>query len=430
MNKLLNGKRVKQHSSKFKKIRRFKVHYQITIDYTIIFKSIFLFILNIIFYILSHNTTINNFPNFNFHKNNNNDIENYDWVKNAKEIIDKQLSIFKGNKNGYLKNDAKKVKKDYFSLLEYSKDNNPLMNLEIKENLKDKLGKNLKKDFNIVKNIFILDTFNFGNQIAAFNNLINYCEILGIKKIFLNSESHWLIKNDIKTNNIHISLLSRDKIQCESEVTYCGHLYPDFYYPMAFKPKRRSLLLKDEIKNNLPKIEIDKNDLYIYIRSGDSFKNHGNEYTPAPYCFYQKVLNNFKFNKIFIISMDDKSPIIGKLLSDYPQIQHQLNSLENDIATLINAYNLVNSVSSFTQATISFNDNLINLFEYEVYKIEASILHFHYDIDILNRKFNIYRMTPSENYLDKMYRWLNTDEQRNLLFEEKCINDFNKTSYN
>ena len=128
--------------------------------------------------------------------------------------------------------------------------------------------------------------------------------------------------------------------------------------------------------------------------------------------------------------MDDKSPIIGKLLSDYPQIQHQLNSLENDIATLINAYNLVNSVSSFTQATISFNDNLINLFEYEVYKIEASILHFHYDIDILNRKFNIYRMTPSENYLDKMYRWLNTDEQRNLLFEEKCINDFNKTSYN
>ena len=204
MNKLLNGKRVKQHSSKFKKIRRFKVHYQITIDYTIIFKSIFLFILNIIFYILSHNTTINNFPNFNFHKNNNNDIENYDWVKNAKEIIDKQLSIFKGNKNGYLKNDAKKVKKDYFSLLEYSKDNNPLMNLEIKENLKDKLGKNLKKDFNIVKNIFILDTFNFGNQIAAFNNLINYCEILGIKKIYLNSESHWLIKNDIKTNNIHI----------------------------------------------------------------------------------------------------------------------------------------------------------------------------------------------------------------------------------
>jgi hypothetical protein len=71
----------------------------------------------------------------------------------------------------------------------------------------------LKKDFNKVKYIYYLDTFNFGNQIVAFNNLINYCEILGIKNIYLNSESNWYIKNDINTNKIHISLLSQDKIQ-------------------------------------------------------------------------------------------------------------------------------------------------------------------------------------------------------------------------
>ena len=261
----------------------------------------------------------------------------------------------------------------------------------------------------MVKNIYILDTFNFGNQIVAFNNLINYCEILGIKNIYLNSESNWYIKNDINNNKIHISLLSQDKIQCSSQETYYGQLYPDFYNLIIFKPKRRSLILKDEIKNNLPKIKINKEDLYIYIRAGDSFKSHGNEY---------------------IISVDDKSPIIGKLLIDYPYIKHQLNSLDNDIAILINAHNLVNAVSSFTQATISFNDNLINLFEYEVYKIEASLLDFHYDIDKLNKKFNIYRMKPSERYFRKMYRWLNTEEQRNLLFKEKCINDFNKTLYN
>ena len=100
-----------------------------------------------------------------------------------------------------------------------------------------------------------------------------------------------------------------------------------------------------------------------------------------------------------------------------------------DIALFINAYNFVNSVYSFTQATISFNDNLENLFDYEVYKIIASILHFHYDIDKLNKRFNVYRMKPSENYLRKMYNWKNTDEQRRLLFEEKCINDFNITKY-
>ena len=288
----------------------------------------------------------------------------------------------------------------------------------------------MKKDFNKVKYIYYLDTFNFGNQIVAFNNLINYCEILGIKNIYLNSESNWYIKNDINTNKIHISLLSQDKIQCNSPDIYCGQLYPDFYSLIIFKPKRRSLILKNEIKNNLPKIKINKEDLYIYIRAGDSFRTHGNEYTPAPYCFYQKIINNFKFNNIFIITVDDKSPIIGKLLIDYPYIKHQLNSWDKDISILINAYNLVNAVSSFTQATISFNDNLINLFEYEVYKIEASLLHYHYDIDKLNKKFNIFRMKPSERYFRKMYRWLNTDEQRKLLFEEKCTNDFNKTLYN
>ena len=100
-----------------------------------------------------------------------------------------------------------------------------------------------------------------------------------------------------------------------------------------------------------------------------------------------------------------------------------------DIALLINAYNFVNSVSSFTQATISFNNNLENLFDYEIYKIVASILHFHYDIDKLNKRFNVFRMKPSENYFRKMYRWRNTDDQRKLLLEEKCINDFIKTIY-
>ena len=46
-------------------------------------------------------------------------------------------------------------------------------------------------------------------------------------------------------------------------------------------------------------------------------------------------------------------------------------SLEKDIASLIYAYNLVNAFSSFSQVAISFNDNLINLFEYEIYKINS-----------------------------------------------------------
>ena len=202
-----------------------------------------------------------------------------------------------------------------------------------------------------------------------------------------------------------------------------------FFFPIIIKSERRSLILKEEIKRNLPKIKVNKDDLYIYIRSGDSFKIGGNHYPPSPYCFYQKVIDNFKFNDIYLVSQDDKSPIIGKLLTDYPKIKHKLNSKEIDIATLMNAYNFVNAVSSFSLAAITFNDNLINLFEYEQYQLGQAIIHFHYDIDKLDRIFNIYRMKPSDEYYVKMFAWENTDEQRKLLFEENCKYDFIKTKY-
>ena len=77
--------------------------------------------------------------------------------------------------------------------------------------------------------------------------------------------------------------------------------------------------------------------------------------------FMRKLLGTkFKFNDIYIISVDNKSPVIEKLLKNFPNIKHKLNPIKLDIAMLVNAYNLANSVSSFTQAAISFNDNLEN----------------------------------------------------------------------
>ena len=124
-----------------------------------------------------------------------------------------------------------------------------------------------------------------------------------------------------------------------------------------------------------------------------------------------------------------KIPIIEKLLTDYPKIKHKFNPRDLDLAALMNAYNLLNSVSSFSLAAINFNDNLINLFEYEFYLLREKINHFHYDIDLLDRRFNIYRMKPSEEYFRKMYAFENTDEQRKLLFEENCKYDIIKTKY-
>ena len=147
-----------------------------------------------------------------FNNNNNN------WMKkNMTEFIINYFSSFKGNYNKRVSEDIITLKK-YFSFKVIIKKGNLTLNLETKEKLKNELKINTQKDFNLIKNIFISKTIFFGNEIVAFNNLIYYCEILGIKNIYLNSQIYWLIKNDIITDKIHISLISPNNINCNSMI--------------------------------------------------------------------------------------------------------------------------------------------------------------------------------------------------------------------
>ena len=382
---------------------------------------IFLFLINIYMHIF----VSGNFLLFSKKENES----NYDWRKNTQELIDKQISILNGKLFEEFERDYNRCK-FYFTFRDYDEKGNLTYKNEMKEQLIQKFSNRYEKDFRYVKNIAINKPFSFGNQISAINNIIYYCEILGIKNIYFNSKEDFYLKNDTVTDKIHIWIIPEDKYDCSSKETFCGQLFINFFYPVEFKPKRRSLILKDEIKRNLPQVKINKDDLYIYIRAGDSFySNVRNGYIPSPYCFYERIITKFKFNDIYIISIDDKHPAIGKLMSTFPKIKHQLKNVKTDIALLMNAYNLANSMSSFTQVALSFNDNLENLFDYEAYKASEALLHFHYDIDKLNRRFNVYRMKPSENYLRNIYNWCNTQEQRQLILEENCINDFVKTIY-
>ena len=310
---------------------------------------------------------------------------NNTWIKkNTTEILNNYLSNFEGKYNDEVKIDIDRLK-HYFSLKILLKKKNSILNYKEKRKLINLFKDRYNKNFINVKNIFIEDAIPFGNRMIILNNIIYYSEILNIKNIYLNSAYNWFIKNDIITGKIHISVIDKSQINCFSKETFCAGDGYSFFFPINLKPERRLIILKEEIKNNLAKIEINKEDLYIYIRSGDSFSKDGNEYTPAPYCFYKSILSNFKFKKIYLISMDNSSPVTKKLLSEYSYIIFNLNSLEKDLSMLFNAYNLVNSVSSFSQVAISLNDNLINLFEYDVYKLGEKIYHLHYDIDKLER---------------------------------------------
>jgi hypothetical protein len=271
------------------------------------------------------------------------------------------------------------------------------------------------------KNIYIRDNWKFGNRMIFLNNMIYYYQILGEdKNIYINSAHHWFLKDKIILDHVNISIVNDSTMNCNDNETFCVERCPYLLTPKVIKTEIRLGLIKSELMKNLPKVETDPKDLYIHIRSGDIYKHPHSSYSQPPLCFYKSIIDNIKFRKIYIITENNKSPIIEKLIEEYPQINLNYSSVMHDISALINAYNMVGSVSSFAQVCLILNENIENYYEYDIYRKLEKFRHLHHECYKYPRSFNIYQMKPSEYYQGEMYLWVNSGEQRKLMLEEKC----------
>ena len=135
-------------------------------------------------------------------------------------------------------------------------------------------------------------------------------------------------------------------------------------------------------------------------------------------CFYQKIIDEYKFSNIYILSNGHENPVVDELLNDYVNIKYLHGSIEDDISIIVNAYNLVLPVSTFPMTLIYLNINLNNIFIYEIY-------NYH----LTNINCTIHKMNPSSKYINIMKgKWKNTKEQLDLMLNEKCKNT-NITSF-
>jgi len=156
-----------------------------------------------------------------------------------------------------------------------------------------------------------------------------------------------------------------------------------FYFPRVIIPEARTDLIKSEILNNLPYVIINEKDLYIHIRGGDAFYNHPHcIYAQPPLCFYEKIIKSKVFKKIYIISEDDSNIIIPNLLKKYKKIIHIRNKVEYDISFLCHAYNIVISISSFVLAALKLNENLKEIWEYDLIRLSEKFFFLHHHIYI------------------------------------------------
>ena len=356
-----------------------------------------------------------------------------DTVNNTiNDTINEYLSQIPENFSKW-KEDERIFLNKYFSLKELPSNNLKLFS-EIKEQLLQKFSKEFNKNLTQINTVFLTSKWYFGNSYIAMNNIVFYCEILGCKKIILNSNYHmfeWFLKNEIiyknKNTKIIIKQAPESSINCTEKDVVCSFLGGFLYYPMVVKQKIIDVkVFRNELLRNLPKVETDPRDLYIHIRSGDIFTNPSvsHFYAQPPLCFYQKILNEFEFGKIYIISQNNANVVIDKLLNEYKNVIFKTNNLETDISYLMFGYNLVASVSSFFTSIIKFNENVKNMWEYDIYRLSEKFCHLHHDFFKFPIKYNIYTMKASQNYKKEMFGWTKSDRQIHLMLNENCFYNF------
>ena len=343
------------------------------------------------------------------------------------KLIDDYLSKIS---EGYIseKKHERELFNNYYYLANFYNDS--LIKTELREALLIEVSRIKKQIIKRIDILFISYILNFGNNLLVINNAIFFCEIVGCHKIILNNTNlkrRLLIDKPVYNKQSNITIMQGSNVDCNNKNVFCiDEVSWNIYYPRIIIPQVRTQIIKEEILRNLPPVNTDLNELYIHIRGGDIFKDFFvSSYAQPPLCFYEKVINsNNFFKKIYIISIDKSNVVIDALLKKYKYIIYKQNKIEYDVSLLCHAYNIVISVSSFVLSSIKLNDNLKNIWEYDMTRLSEKFFFLHHDIFKFNIKYKIHSMKPSNTYINKMFKWEKSPEQILLMLEDKCPNEF------
>ena len=344
-------------------------------------------------------------------------------------------------------NDLSKISDDYISDKENEINNinyyynlsyyngNAIGKSEIKSKLLCEISRMKNQNITQLETFFLSSNINFGNGLIVVNNAIFYCEIVDCHKIILYENQlgrKWLINRSVYIKKLNITIMQGENVDCEKNNILCIYEVGwQIYYPIIVIPQVRINLIKTEVLNNLPTVITKNNELYIHIRGGDIFlPSPHNMYSQPPLCFYEKIIINRFFDYIYIISMDRANIIVDTLIKKYQNIIHKKHSIEYDISLLCHAFNIVLSVSSFVFSAVKLNNNLENLWEYDIMRVSEKFLFLHHHISKFDIKYNIYTMKPSNIYASKMFSWKGSSEQIKLMLEDSCPYDFIMTKPN
>ena len=174
--------------------------------------------------------------------------------------------------------------------------------LKERKSLLEFLSNNSNHKITKVDTLYLGINFHIGNQLILLGKAIFYCEILGCKRILLKNDKIF-IKNKIYYEKYNITIeICNNYFFSDRQIVH-DLSYNWLFYFSFIRPEIRVDILKEEILNNLPKLDINPDELFIHIRSGDIFKKSKETsefYSQPPLCFYETILKSNRFGRIFI----------------------------------------------------------------------------------------------------------------------------------
>ena len=372
------------------------------------------------------------------------------YLKKHEKIYYKDKIIYKGQSilkqkliDGFLSNitdeynSAKEEENSrfnrFYNLAVYS--NNSIVQTELKTKFLKEISKMKKRKTTQVDTFFLSNNTYFGNSLVQINNVIFYCEVVKCHTIILNRfnlNRRWLITKNIFIEKLNITIKQDSNVDYNNINTLCFYKKSfDPFHPKIILPQIKIHLIKNELLRNLPNAYIDPEALYIHIRGGDIFQPFPSKYyAQPPLCFYEKLINNGRFKKIHIVSMDTSNVVINVLTKKYKNIIHNMNNMEYDLSLLSHAFHIALSVSTFVVSAIKLNDYLKDIWEYDIMRLSEKLLFLHHHLYNIKIKYKIHTMKPSEIYASKMFYWQKSSDQIKLMLEDDCPNDFIITKTN
>lgn len=192
--------------------------------------------------------------------------------------------------------------------------------------------------------------------------------------------------------------------------------HPDFYN-LDHENSISSIIsfLDSLLTIKVPNERVKDNDLVVQLRSGDIFDlNPHPNYAQPPYAYYEKAINmhrsEYKNSTIYLVFEDRGNPCIEKiekfLQKNRIRYYTQSSTLSEDYSFFLNSSHIVAARGSFIFPAIAINKKIRKI--YWPNKGDNLFLTTNPHIEIIH-------ICPSDQYLNKMKLWVNSEEQRQLM---------------